>query len=459
MESSEWDLFITKEVNHFLREFQEMQVMVPTGRDTTTSVPVHVPYMLQTVNILENPASFTKLAQRHQDRLIRVKRARDHAPDAVKAFFHEHFYDNDGKEQWVACGRGDLESIKTLVQTATTQGLIPAGEGKPHPDGFDVRQWMKTYGIGIDCSAFVQHTLTWVVRQCQVVTSNASNESKPYSVGWMRTGGVYSNLTREKNNDDRFVPVATPSEARPGDILIYRHIRIVVSVESLSEGGLVLHLAESTSAKDIPTGQSDVEADIGPRRLDIQYPEPHRPIGEQTPLRKRYGDDVFTADVAEQDYILGRLRALTRFYTIKFYRTKDTYGCFSNFARYPIELKNQTWPTSEHYFQAQKFAGTVYEEEIRFAHSPSIAAQMGRDRNKPLRPDWETVKDDVMREAVFAKFSQHPEIREILLNTGDSVLVEHTKNDRYWADGGDGSGKNMLGKILMETREKLREIK
>jgi ribA/ribD-fused uncharacterized protein len=75
-----------------------------------------------------------------------------------------------------------------------------------------------------------------------------------------------------------------------------------------------------------------------------------------------------------------------------------------------------------------------------------------------LRPDWEEVKDDVMREAVLAKFIQHPEIREVLLGTGNALLVEHTKNDSYWGDGGHGHGKNMLGIILMEVRERLRGV-
>ena len=49
------------------------------------------------------------------------------------------------------------------------------------------------------------------------------------------------------------------------------------------------------------------------------------------------------------------------------------------------------------------------------------------------------------------------EIQEILLGTGDALLVEHTNKDNYWGDGGDGRGKNMLGRILMEVREKLKE--
>jgi ribA/ribD-fused uncharacterized protein len=141
---------------------------------------------------------------------------------------------------------------------------------------------------------------------------------------------------------------------------------------------------------------------------------------------------------------------------INFYSTSDDFGCFSNFAAYPIKLQGKVWPTSEHYFQAQKFVGTVRAEEIRQATSPMIAARMGRSRKHPLRKDWECVKDALMLEAVLAKFTQHDDLREILLGTGQARLVEHTDNDSYWADGGDGSGKNMLGIILMDVRDQLR---
>ena len=140
---------------------------------------------------------------------------------------------------------------------------------------------------------------------------------------------------------------------------------------------------------------------------------------------------------------------------ILFYRVGDSFGEFSNFALYPIWLKGREWPTSEHYFQAQKFAGTRHEETVRLADSPMAAAKMGRDRSRPLRPDWEATKDDVMREAVLAKFEQHPSLLSLLLSTGDAELIEHTRNDSYWGDGGDGSGLNMLGQILMEVRRDL----
>jgi ribA/ribD-fused uncharacterized protein len=140
---------------------------------------------------------------------------------------------------------------------------------------------------------------------------------------------------------------------------------------------------------------------------------------------------------------------------IHFYGTREEFGCFSNFSAHPIRVKGMMWATSEHYFQAQKFAGTEREQEVRFAKSPSVAARLGRSREHPLRPDWETVKDTIMREAVLAKFIQHADLRQILLDTGDAVLVEHTANDAYWGDGGDGSGRNMLGQILMSVRDEL----
>lgn len=144
--------------------------------------------------------------------------------------------------------------------------------------------------------------------------------------------------------------------------------------------------------------------------------------------------------------------------TVNFYSTQGEYGCFSNFAAFPIVLDGKNWPTSEHYFQAQKFLDDPrHQEAIRTERSPMIAARMGRDRSKKLRTDWESVKDDVMLVAVRAKFNQHEELRAILLGTGDATLIENTKNDSYWGDGGDGSGKNKLGQILMQVRSELSE--
>ncbi|CAN1209970.1 NADAR family protein [Tumidithrix helvetica PCC 7403] len=142
--------------------------------------------------------------------------------------------------------------------------------------------------------------------------------------------------------------------------------------------------------------------------------------------------------------------------TIYFYSDREEpYGCFSNFSRHGFMLDDLWWATSEHYFQAQKFITTdrAWAEKIQNAKAPKDAANMGRDRSHSLRQDWEQVKDDVMRKGVLQKFKTHTDIQEILLGTGNQHLVENAPNDYYWGCGQDGSGKNMLGIILVEVRE------
>ena len=96
------------------------------------------------------------------------------------------------------------------------------------------------------------------------------------------------------------------------------------------------------------------------------------------------------------------------------------------------------------------------QEKIRQIASPIDAALEGRNRQNPLRPDWEEIKDEVMLQALRMKFSQNPEIAKELLATADAIIIENTRNDAYWADEGDGSGKNKLGLLLKQVREELK---
>jgi hypothetical protein len=142
--------------------------------------------------------------------------------------------------------------------------------------------------------------------------------------------------------------------------------------------------------------------------------------------------------------------------TIYFYNIREQYGCFSNFSPHGFVLDELYWSTSEHYFQARKFIATPYLAKLRLVKTPKEAANMGRQRTLPLRPDWEEVKDNIMRKAVFSKFSTNKDIQEILLSTGNEELVENSPIDYYWGCGADGSGKNMLGIVLMEVRQQLK---
>ena len=57
-----------------------------------------------------------------------------------------------------------------------------------------------------------------------------------------------------------------------------------------------------------------------------------------------------------------------------------------------------------------------------------------------------------MEKAVWDKFTRYPELKTLLLSTGNARIYEHTKNDCYWADCGDRSGKNKLGLLLEKIR-------
>jgi hypothetical protein len=141
---------------------------------------------------------------------------------------------------------------------------------------------------------------------------------------------------------------------------------------------------------------------------------------------------------------------------LSFYSAHGPHGFLSNFSPHGVFLDARYWPTVEHFYQAQKFAGSAYMEEVRLAKSPNHAKSLVRRRDWPLRADWEEVKVAVMRRAVLRKFWTHPAIRAGLLATGDLLLVENAPADTFWGCGADGSGRNMLGIILMEVRAALR---
>ena len=143
---------------------------------------------------------------------------------------------------------------------------------------------------------------------------------------------------------------------------------------------------------------------------------------------------------------------------IRFYHKHDPYYEFTNFYQAPLQIDGRVWATSENYFQAQKYIGTPLFGAIQQSQTAREAFDISRTPGLGLqwrRSDWEEVKDDVMYVALYAKFTQHEHLRRLLLDTGERKLVEHTSRDSYWGDGGDGSGLNKLGHLLMRLREEL----
>jgi hypothetical protein len=141
---------------------------------------------------------------------------------------------------------------------------------------------------------------------------------------------------------------------------------------------------------------------------------------------------------------------------IFFYTPDGPHGAFSNFAKFGVALDGAWWPTAEHFFQAQKFHDPAYREKIRRASTAKQAADLGRTRIVPLRPDWDEARVEVMRRVVTAKFETHPALRELLLSTGNRPLVESAPGDAFWGVGPDGVGENRLGRLLEELRARFR---
>ena len=133
---------------------------------------------------------------------------------------------------------------------------------------------------------------------------------------------------------------------------------------------------------------------------------------------------------------------------------RGKWAPLSNFYRHPFEWNGHTWKTSEHAFQAAKCAHPSDAKAVREAATPNQAKRIGR--MIAMRHDWDDNRIGVMRSILDAKFSVEP-MRDVLLATGNAELVEgNTWGDRYWGVC-RGTGQNHLGKLLVETRDRIRE--
>jgi len=135
---------------------------------------------------------------------------------------------------------------------------------------------------------------------------------------------------------------------------------------------------------------------------------------------------------------------------------RGEHNFLSNFYPAKVVYEGVEYPTAEHAFQAAKSPWIFERITIAGASSPSKAKQLGRRIS--LRPDWEDIKLQVMKDIVRAKFSQNADLQIMLvLGTRDAELIEGTTwGDKFWGvDKATGEGENHLGKILMEVRKEL----
>jgi len=138
---------------------------------------------------------------------------------------------------------------------------------------------------------------------------------------------------------------------------------------------------------------------------------------------------------------------------IFFWTRHGPYAFLSNFYRAPITVDGKEYPTTEHFYQASKTLIIEEHEMVRNLATPKEAKFAGY--HVALQPNWDKIKFDVMLDALRAKFSQHPDLKEKLLSTGVVGLHEDSPWDKYWGFA-KGKGLDMLGKALMQIREELR---
>lgn len=147
---------------------------------------------------------------------------------------------------------------------------------------------------------------------------------------------------------------------------------------------------------------------------------------------------------------------------ITFYRSNEKpYGVFSNLYKREIEFEGQIYITSEHAYQAGKPRKEEVRKWLMDAPSPSLLAMAAHGLYVwDVHPEWSKTKFDRMRKVLQAKFTQHEDLKQLLLSTGNKRLVEVATVDnavnRLWGEV-NGKGKNKLGELLMEVRQEIRE--
>ena len=146
---------------------------------------------------------------------------------------------------------------------------------------------------------------------------------------------------------------------------------------------------------------------------------------------------------------------------IRFYRASEKpYGAFSNLYKCAIEFEGEIFPTAEHAYQAGKARKKAVRDWLMAAPSPALLAMAAHGLYVwDIAPDWSKIKFDRMKRILVAKFSQHEDLKVLLLDTSKARLVESaTVNNavnRLWGEV-NGVGQNKLGQLLMEVRAELR---
>nr|WP_278502316.1 NADAR family protein [Brucella intermedia] len=159
------------------------------------------------------------------------------------------------------------------------------------------------------------------------------------------------------------------------------------------------------------------------------------------------------------------LRTYQREEVVVVYKTKESFGGLSNMASgFPLRVNGVRILTSEALYQACRFPHLPeVQRKIMDQHSPMTAKMKSKPYRKDSRQDWDHVRTRIMRWCLRVKLAQnYLEFGRLLLATKDRPIVEQSRRDDYWGakavefDEGTLVGQNILGRLLMELRELLK---
>lgn len=131
------------------------------------------------------------------------------------------------------------------------------------------------------------------------------------------------------------------------------------------------------------------------------------------------------------------------------------FNCFSNMSAYNVEMDGVLFMTSEHAYQYNKFDDPAIKDEILKSRSAYDSKMISLKYADSARCDWHDIKLGVMENILRNKLAQHPHIKKKLLDTGDRIIIEASKDDNFWGWGPGKNGENNHGKIWMKLRDEL----
>lgn len=158
-------------------------------------------------------------------------------------------------------------------------------------------------------------------------------------------------------------------------------------------------------------------------------------------------------------------RTYSRKDSVVFLKTDEPFGGLSNMAGgYPIHVNGVRILTSEALYQICRFPHLPEVQKLIIGQvSPMTAKMRSKPYRKNSRPDWDQVRVRIMRWSLRMKLANNWDaFSALLLKTGERPIVEESRKDDFWGakvvDDGDALvGMNVLGRLLMELREQVKQ--